>query len=266
MIGKVKDHLGVERVLNWQPGLPVRIPIDPVPPKASAAPPSMSLISALPPIRDQGDLGSCTAFSSEAPIWVAMKNAGKTPFVPSPLFTYYNERLMNNQVGSDAGAAIPDIFRASNEYGVCPESAWPYDVSKYTEAPPTAAYEAAKDLRAHIYAPLPQILDNLIGCIHRNLCPIDFGIVVYESFMTDAVAKTGIIPMPKSSEIAQGGHAIDLVGFNQTSQAINGIPPLHFILRNSWDTTWGAQGYGFLPFDYILSNELSSDFWMLRSI
>src|ERR1019366_1705480 len=164
------------------------------------------LLSKMPPIRDQGDLGACTAFSSEAPLWVAQVNAGRAaPVNPSPLFIYYNERLMNGQVGSDSGAAISDIFRATNKYGICDESLWPYDTKQFTTAPPAAAYSAAAAERAHIYAPIPQLKENLIGCIHRDGCPIDFGITVYSSFMSDAVAATGKVPMPASSDTAQGG-------------------------------------------------------------
>ena len=190
MNGKVIDHLGVKRILNWRPGLPVRFGDTTVPP-ANTAPPSLSLISKLPPIRDQGDLGSCTAFSSEAPIWVAMLNAGKTPFVPSPLFTYYNERLMNNSVGSDSGAAIPDIFRASHQYGVCPESAWPYDVAQFAVKPPDACYAEARTHCVTAYARL-QTVGDMRRCLADGF-PFVLGITVYESFESDAVAQTGVL-------------------------------------------------------------------------
>jgi C1A family cysteine protease len=41
---------------------------------------------------------------------------------------------------------------------------------------------------------------------------------------------------------------------------------MHFMFRNSWGILWGAKGYGFLPFDYVLSRWLASDFWMIRSV
>lgn len=266
MIGRIKDHLGVKRILNWTPSLPARVPA--FKPQISPAtyPPFMTLLSKMPPIRDQGELGACTAFSAEAPIWIAQLTAGrKTPINPSPLFLYYNERVLNGQVGTDAGANISDIFRATNIYGICDESLWPYDEAQYTTKPPVVAYTAAQTERAHIYAPIPQLKENVIGCIHHGF-PIDFGITVYDSFMSDSVAATGIIPMPASSESVQGGHAIDIVGYNDQNQENAGIPPLTFVIRNSWATTWGAKGYGFLPYDYVLNPQYSSDFWMIRTI
>ncbi|HVO96945.1 MAG TPA: hypothetical protein VMT15_02720 [Bryobacteraceae bacterium] len=42
--------------------------------------------------------------------------------------------------------------------------------------------------------------------------PIVAGITVYESFESDDVAKSGIVPMPASDEAALGGHAVMAVG------------------------------------------------------
>ena len=106
-------------------------------------------------------------------------------------------------------------------------------------------------LNLQINQNLDQLKANLI-----NGYPVAFGFVVYESFESEEVAKTGFVPMPQPNEKVLGGHAVAMVGFDDTKKL--------FIVRNSWGNTWGDKGYFYMPYDYVLNKELADDFWTIK--
>ena len=80
--------------------------------------------------------------------------------------------------------------------------------------------------------------------------------MVYESFMTQNVAKTGIVPMPDlKKEKLQGGHCMNIIGYDDTKQL--------FICANSWGKNWGNAGFCYMPYMYILNTSLASDLCFL---
>src|ERR1700761_6388176 len=104
-------------------------------------PPTVDLRDKFGPVYDQGNLGSCTANAGAA----AYNYISKCPQNPSRLFLYYNERLLDGDVSSDAGSSLSQCVNALEQFGVCGEKLWPYDISKFAEYPTQSCYDAAKD-------------------------------------------------------------------------------------------------------------------------
>src|SRR5207248_10963119 len=63
-------------------------------------------------------------------------------FIPSRLFIYYNERVIE---GTDAGAMLRDGIKTVAKKGACPEPMWPYLIARFKTKPSAACYaEGAK--------------------------------------------------------------------------------------------------------------------------
>lgn len=205
-------------------------------------------------VYDQGNLGSCTANAIASLYRYTLIANKKKDLDPSRLFIYYNERLMEGTVKEDSGAYIRDGIKSVNKQGVCSEKKWPYIVSKFKNKPTQASYTEAIKHTAINYARVTQTLNELKLALYNNH-PVVFGFSVYESFESDIVARTGIVPMPSKNDSLLGGHAVLLMGYDNLH---NG-----FIVRNSWGSSWGQNGYFILPYEYVTSNNLADDFWTI---
>ncbi len=219
-----------------------------------ALPAAVDLRPGCPPVEDQGALGSCTANAIVGALeYLELKD--KLPLVDlSRLFVYYNERVMEHTVQSDAGAQIRDGIKSVAKQGVCSEAKWPYLISKFTVKPTAACYKEALKHRIVEYHRLITF-DDMRSCLAEGY-PFVFGFTVYESFESQTVAKTGTVPMPRKSERVLGGHAVLGVGYNDKQK--------RFIVRNSWGTGWGKQGYFTMPYAYLSNPDLASDFWAVH--
>ena len=227
------------------------------PPILSALPASTDLRPQCPAVYDQGMLGSCTANAIAAVIEFDRMKQKLPDLVPSRLFIYYNERVIEGTVSIDSGAMIRDGIKSVASEGVCPEPEWPYDIGKFARKPSAQCYKDAKLDRAISYQRLVQDVNQMKGCLASGF-PFVFGFTVYESFEGTSVAKTGHAPMPRVGERAVGGHAVTAVGYDETKQ--------WFVVRNSWGAGWGIKGYFTMPYAYLLQPGLSQDFWTIRLV
>jgi len=223
-----------------------------------ALPPKVDLRQQCPDVYDQGQLGSCTANAIAGAVQFDRRKQNLSPdFVPSRLFIYYNERVIEGTVKSDSGAQIRDGIKVVAKEGDCPESEWPYDIQKFADKPSALCFKDASKYKAIQYQRVTQNLNQMKGCLASGY-PFVYGFTVYESFETKQVGQTGVVPMPAPGEQVMGGHAVLAVGYDDAGQ--------RFIVRNSWGQNWGMQGYFTVPYAYLTDSSLSSDFWTVRVI
>lgn len=219
----------------------------------AALPKSVDLRAGMPPVWDQGQLGSCTGNAISAVVeFEQRKIHPQWDFAPSRLFIYYNERDAEGSIASDAGAQIKTGIQVVNKLGVCREDLWKYDTTKFAEKPPQVAYDNAVKHHALLYQRVPQNVDAMKKVLASGHTFV-FGFAVYDSFESDIVAHTGIVPMPLSTEKFLGGHAVTACGYDDS----------YLIVRNSWGSGWGIGGYFMFPWDYATNNHLCDDIWAI---
>jgi C1A family cysteine protease len=147
------------------------------------------------------------------------------------------------------------VVKAGRRFGVCRESLWSYDTSKFADPPPPECYKEGREHQITAYQRLSG-LDEIRACLAMGL-PVVFGFAVYEHVMSEEIAKTGVLRVPEQDERMQGGHAILAVGYDDNAKTI--------LFRNSWGTSWGQAGYGTMPYAYFDELKLASDFWAVQA-
>lgn len=213
------------------------------------------------PVYDQLQAGTCTANADAAQIDADRIVNGEQPFFPSRLGIYSCERIIEGSpLTADTGAQGGDGLVAASQWGLLPESAWAYtdDITSplfTTDPRPQIAAAVAAGTGLKLARPFKSVAqdDLSIKQVLSNKQTITFGFVVYESFESAEVARTGIMPVPNpSQEAVVGGHEVICVGYLKSE-------PGYYLVRNSWNTTWGIGGYFLMPSSVLLSSSLSSD-------
>jgi len=228
---------------------------------AAPLPKKVDLRKECPGVYDQGHLGSCTANALAAAFDFDRHKEGRAFMTPSRLFIYWNERDMEGTVASDAGARIRDGVKVLRKIGTPPEADWAYNITAFKDKPTAECFTIAEKNQALTYLriqrPAAAKAYDMQACLTSGY-PFVAGIGIYESFENPDVAKTGIVPMPAKNEKLLGGHAILIVGYDETN--------MRFIVRNSWGTSWGDNGHFYLPFDYLTNEHLASDMWVIKTV
>ena len=245
---------------GWVRDIPDQRDLRYVPPPAlgAALPARTDLRAGFQPAYNQGLLGSCTANAIAGSLqFLEAREGAADPIMPSRLFIYYNERVIEGTVRSDSGAQLRDGIKSVAKDGFCPEPLWPYLVERFEKRPPKGCYEVAAGERVSRYLRLDQSPAALLSCLASGF-PFVFGFSVYESFESPRVAQTGVVRTPRPGETLVGGHAVVGCGYD--------LPARRFIVRNSWGEAWGDGGYFTMPFEYLLTPTLAADFWTIRQV
>lgn len=262
----------MERGMGWRPDLPdvrdLDVQSDVVTKMLAAAPPVatpalIDLRTNCSPIENQGQIGSCCAHAAVSMYEYFERKAFKKHIDGSRLFVYRTMRKLLGWTG-DSGGELRAAMKALVLFGLPPEQYWPYQPTKYDEEPPAFVYALGSNFQALTYYRLDpsgvaptDVLTNVKSCLAGGR-PAMFGFTVYNNI--DQADGTGRIPMPAATSRADGGHAVLAVGYDDNLKI--GASQGALLIQNSWGTSWGDKGFGWLPYDYVRRG-LADDFWSL---
>ncbi|MGL6161499.1 C1 family peptidase [Microbulbifer sp.] len=229
-----------------------------------APPPSVDLRKFCSPIEDQGQLGSCTAHAGVGMLEYFERRAFGKHLDASRLFLYKVTRQLLGFTGDD-GAFLRDTMKAMVLFGVPAEKYWPYDPEKFNDDPSSFCFTFAQNYKAIEYFRLDppdvhrsELLTRIKESLAGQLTAM-FGFTVYSSMPPPGDGK-GEIPFPTTGDSFEGGHAVLAVGYDDEKKIAGQKGAL--LVRNSWGTGWGMEGYGWLPYAYIEAG-LATDFWSM---
>jgi C1A family cysteine protease len=222
----------------------------------TAAPPPSFVISRLSTILNQGSLGDCVSNAFAFCINIQTNNYLNM----SRIYHYAVCRILQNTpLTQDSGTSIRTACKAISSYGALDETTFPYNPSIFKNFPPLSTFQASRFFKKFTYVFVTQTLDSIKNCLVNFNVPIIFGIRIYSSFLTQQVARTGVVPLPnRQREAFRGGHCLNIVGYNDSTK--------RFVCVNSWGKSWGNNGICYLPYGYVLNSSLAADFCFTQFI
>ena len=239
------------------------------PPKTKPLPTSVDLRQWCSPVEDQGRLGSCTAHAGVGIIEYYERKSFGRHIDASRLFLYKVTRNLMKMRG-DTGAYLRSTIGAMVLFGVPPEEYWSYtdSLQDFDKEPPAFCYSFAqnyKTIKYYRHDPPSAAPEAILTRIKTYLVaghPAMFGFTVYSSI--EQASDSGQIPFPSLRDRIEGGHAVVAVGYDDRLKIRNRFggdgTTGALLIRNSWGKGWGEDGYGWLPYEYLLSG-LAEDFW-----
>jgi C1A family cysteine protease len=208
-------------------------------------------------VYDQGQIGSCLYNASATALDFVRKKTNRNFMRPSRLFAYYNGRLMEGTTNQDCGTQTRTAIKSLAKFGAPYEALWPYDISKVTLRPPLHTYNSAKDDLVVEYRRLETSPGQVLQVLATGY-PVIFGFMVYTRFESSNMSIVGMLDVPGSDEILQGGHGVLAVGYDNLHKQV--------LVQNSYGKDWGLGGYFWISYDYLADPNLTSDFWVISEV
>lgn len=192
-------------------------------------------------IRDQEETSACVGFATTGAVHCRLKSLGYDTEVFSPLTAYSVGRQLE---GVYKGKLLPDdgsypflVMQGLRRFGLCPESAWPFDVdhsARVHQEVPFDVFQRASQFRLSGFARIDATGSSRVRACMQALAaghPVPLGMMVGDEFVD---YRPGRSPVGIESQ-RLGGHMTFLCGYEDDGDV--------FIGCNSWGKSWGEGGF-----------------------
>ena len=207
-------------------------------------------------VRNQGGRGTCSVFAMTFLLeFMYAKNAGyKNPDFSEEYLNYASNLAINQ---FQDGGFFDALDLGYQTYGIVNESQAPYHNSYNPPYVASAAMLATGEAIAPRFkTTFIKAWDVTTGLTPGELQgiehtldtgrPVAVGVRWPNSFQTETIHGIQLMKTPPANGVFDG-HSIDLVGYKASNSFPGGG---YFIFRNSYGIGFGADGYGFMPFNY----------------
>jgi hypothetical protein len=211
-------------------------------------PEMVSLAKFAPERKNQGQQGSCVAWSSG---YAARSIIESASTATDPNSVAFSPAFLYNQIGLDGcqGSYLIRAMEFMTNKGAVPFNAFPYDDQNCTRQPNSQLIQAATQNRMHGFNRLTEddgVKALNIRAIKEHLAkdaPVVIGMMVGGSFMQDMLGKKVWHPTQEDyNQMGFGGHAMCVVGYDDRLEG--GA----FQIMNSWGPEWGQNGLAYVRY------------------
>lgn len=201
-----------------------------------------------PAVGNQGEQGSCVAWSSAYAARTVLE-ASRTG-VPGEQIKY-SPAFLYNQIGLDGcqGSYILNAMEYMTRQGSVAYDKFPYSDQDCTRQPDQTLVREAAQNKMRGFNRLSQGDRNdaiNIRAIRENLAqgaPVVIGMMVGQSFMQNMMGKDVWIPEAGDDQMMGfGGHAMCVVGYDDKKYGGS------FLIMNSWGPEWGNNGFAWVRY------------------
>jgi C1A family cysteine protease len=201
-------------------------------------------------IKNQGQQGSCLAFALTSIYEYILKNNDVKEIDLSEAFLYYNVRKKAGEENEDKDSRLLCAIDSLAEYGICMEKLCEYNENIFNIKPCEEAYTDALQRRVKKALNVNGTVDDIKSALSDGY-PVAVSLNIYPSFGNNSL---GFVSLPTDEEISNAdlnsnySHAMVITGYDDDKKL--------FVIRNSWGTGFGDNGYCYIPYSYITHDKL----------